>query len=65
MTSDQDAPDISLLLDAAIEQVNDRDTISCTKAFAIAQTAGVSAEDVGRLCHQRKIKILNCQLGCF
>jgi hypothetical protein len=39
--------------------------IPCAMAFKIAKECGVSTKEIGNLLNQVKIKISNCQLGCF
>ncbi|MBN2184185.1 MAG: hypothetical protein JW746_02545 [Candidatus Krumholzibacteriota bacterium] len=39
--------------------------LSCAKAFIIADDYGVKLSDISRYCNSNKIKISNCQLGCF
>ncbi len=39
--------------------------ISCRQAFRVAEEAGVSTLEVGRLLNEMEIKIHSCQLGCF
>ncbi|HYB20375.1 MAG TPA: hypothetical protein VEH09_05575 [Thermodesulfobacteriota bacterium] len=39
--------------------------ISCAMAFKIAKENDVSTKEVGALLNQLKIKISQCQLGCF
>lgn len=39
--------------------------ISCAMAFKIARENKISTKEVGDLLNQLKIKISNCQLGCF
>ena len=39
--------------------------ISCAMAFKIAKENKISTQEVGSLLNQLKIKIANCQLGCF
>jgi hypothetical protein len=39
--------------------------ISCAVAFKIARENEVSTQEIGSLLNQLKIKIANCQLGCF
>ncbi len=39
--------------------------ISCAMAFKIAKENNISTKEVGSLLNQLKIKIANCQLGCF
>jgi hypothetical protein len=39
--------------------------IPCAMAFKIAKECGMSTREIGNLLNQAKIKISNCQLGCF
>lgn len=39
--------------------------LPCIMAFKIAREHNSSVAEVGRLCNELKIKIVNCQLGCF
>jgi molybdopterin-guanine dinucleotide biosynthesis protein len=39
--------------------------IACAKALALARRLGVSPDQVGEACNQARIKIVQCQLGCF
>ena len=39
--------------------------IPCAMAFKIAKECNVSTKEIGNLLNQVKIKISNCQLGCF
>ena len=39
--------------------------IPCAMAFKIAKESSVSIREIGNLLNQLKIKISNCQLGCF
>jgi len=39
--------------------------ISCAMAFKIAKESNLSTKEMGTLLNQLKIKITNCQLGCF
>ena len=45
------------------KQSNSR--IACATAFRIAEKAGRSLKEIGRLIDEMKIKIHSCQLGCF
>ena len=40
-------------------------TLRCEEAFALAARFAVPVETLGRLCNERGIKIVHCQLGCF
>jgi hypothetical protein len=39
--------------------------IPCAMAFKIAKECNVSTKEIGNQINQLKIKISNCQLGCF
>jgi hypothetical protein len=39
--------------------------IPCAMAFKVAKECSVSTKEIGTLLNQLKIKIANCQLGCF
>jgi hypothetical protein len=39
--------------------------IPCAMAFKVAKDCNVSTKEIGNLLNQLKIKIANCQLGCF
>jgi uncharacterized membrane-anchored protein len=39
--------------------------IDCSESFAIANKFGMAPIEVGKICNEMKIKIMNCQLGCF
>ncbi len=39
--------------------------INCAEVFAIAEKLGLPRKKVGSAVNQLKIKISNCQLGCF
>jgi len=39
--------------------------ISCAVAIKIANDMKLTPAEVGRVCNEMKIKIMNCQLGCF
>jgi hypothetical protein len=53
---------------AIIEKVKNhtRDgKIACKQAQKIAEEEGIPYKDLGSLLNELKIKIANCQLGCF
>jgi hypothetical protein len=57
---------LDLALDAACERTPDgKPTLRCEDAFALAARFAVPVEALGRLCNERGIKIVHCQLGCF
>ena len=39
--------------------------IACPAAFRLATELGLSRKDLGELLNELKIKITQCQLGCF
>jgi hypothetical protein len=39
--------------------------IPCAAAFRLAQELSLSRQDLGELLNELKIKITQCQLGCF
>jgi len=39
--------------------------VKCADAFAIARECGVGRAMVGRVANEIRIKISDCQLGCF
>jgi hypothetical protein len=39
--------------------------IACAAAFRLAEELGLSRKDLGELLNELKIKIVQCQLGCF
>ncbi len=44
---------------------SDRSAISCSEARKIAEETGLPYSDIGKLADELKIKIKNCELGCF
>jgi hypothetical protein len=56
------------LIDAvkkAATEMDGRATLSCAKAFALAEQFGTRPSVVGGICNKECIKIVQCQLGCF
>lgn len=39
--------------------------INCKDAIKIAEDFGIAPIETGKICNELKIKITNCQLGCF
>jgi hypothetical protein len=39
--------------------------IPCAAAFHLAEELGISRKDLGNLLNELRIKIIQCQLGCF
>ena len=47
------------------EEVDGKKQMFCAEAFELAQEFGAEIIEVGRICNRQKIRIRNCQLGCF
>ncbi|AEB10239.1 hypothetical protein Desac_2418 [Desulfobacca acetoxidans DSM 11109] len=41
------------------------DRIACAAAFELAKTLNISESRLGELLNELRIKITQCQLGCF
>jgi len=39
--------------------------LPCAKCFKIAEDFGISKREMGKVLNEMKIKISQCQLGCF
>jgi hypothetical protein len=39
--------------------------IPCPAAFRLAEELGISRRELGEFLNELRIKITNCQLGCF
>jgi hypothetical protein len=52
-------------LKAKIKAAAPEGRISCPQAFQVAQDLGISRQVLGELLNELKIKIIQCQLGCF
>ena len=39
--------------------------LSCAMCFKIAEDQGVSKNKVGKILNEMKVKVSQCQLGCF
>lgn len=39
--------------------------IECAEARIIAEKLAIKFIEVGKICDEEKIKIINCELGCF
>jgi hypothetical protein len=50
---------------ARIKAAAPNDKIACAAAFRLAEELGLSRKDLGELLNELKIKIVQCQLGCF
>jgi hypothetical protein len=52
-------------LERCIQKASKESRINCSSAFAIAKSLGIPPGEVGKVANRLKIKISNCQLGCF
>ena len=50
---------------ATSRQEDDSRELSCADAFQLAEAHGVTLITITRICNQQKIRISDCQLGCF
>jgi hypothetical protein len=48
-----------------IRETAGEEGLNCASAFMIAGKHDVPINKIGELCNELKIKIRNCQLGCF
>jgi hypothetical protein len=55
---------IQLVLGACSEK-NGKKRINCATAYGLAKKHKLKLADIGAVCNEEKIKIINCQLGCF
>lgn len=39
--------------------------LNCAQAFELAKELKVDVSEIGRVCNRQKIRISNCQMGCF
>jgi hypothetical protein len=42
-----------------------RVTLRCSDAFQIADSLSASLAEIGQICNENGIRIVQCQLGCF
>jgi hypothetical protein len=50
---------------AAAEREDGKKVLTCARALALAREHGVEPRQVGQLCDDAGVKIVQCQLGCF
>jgi hypothetical protein len=50
---------------ARIQAAAPEGKIPCAAAFKLAEELGLSRSRLGELLNELRIKIVNCQLGCF
>ena len=39
--------------------------LPCKRALALAEQLTINPAQIGKVCNQNEIRIVNCQLGCF
>ena len=49
----------------AVKRASENNRLSCEKAHELARELNISLQEIGALCNELKIKIADCQLGCF
>jgi hypothetical protein len=43
----------------------DGKTLTCAKAFVLAEDNKAELAEIGRICNENNVKICSCRLGCF
>jgi hypothetical protein len=52
-------------LEEAIKKKAKDERLPCAVCFKIAEDFGISKREMGKILNEMKIKISQCQLGCF
>ncbi len=52
-------------LEATILEKSKNGKIPCAVCFKIAEDFGISKKEMGKILNEMKVKIGQCQLGCF
>jgi hypothetical protein len=52
-------------LKTKIREAAPQGKIPCATAFQVAKELGISRKEMGQLLNELRIKIIDCQLGCF
>lgn len=52
-------------VNAAATEENGELKLTCADAFRLVEKLDAELMDIGRICNRRKIRICQCQLGCF
>ena len=52
-------------LEEAILQKSKAGKLPCAVCFKIAEEFGISNKEMGKILNETKVKISQCQLGCF
>jgi len=56
---------VNMTLKDAIIRESRNDRLRCADALLIADELQVPPGEIGKMCNELGIKIINCQLGCF
>lgn len=54
-----------IVVEAATLREDGCKVLACPKAFALAREQGLTLKQIGGMCEEAGIKIVQCQLGCF
>lgn len=60
-----DKPSLEKAIADKVSTINGRSTLTCEDALGIASKLSVDPKAVRKYCDERKIKIVECKLGCF
>jgi alanyl-tRNA synthetase len=52
-------------LEEVIKEKSKEGKLPCALCFKIADDFGISRDEMGKILNEMKIKISQCQLGCF
>ena len=52
-------------IEEAIKGKSKEGRLPCAMCFKIAEDFGISKREMGKILNEMKIKISQCQLGCF
>jgi len=58
-------PEQQETLEKLLYKASKKNRINCSGALAIANSLGIPPSAVGKAANKLKIRISNCQLGCF
>jgi hypothetical protein len=53
------------MLVAAVKKASSAGRLTCEKAHELGKELDVPLNEIGAVCNELKIRIKNCQLGCF
>ncbi len=65
MNSQVDREKILNLIRPCLADVQGKPSLSCKKAFVLAEEHDLKLSDIGAVCRMEMIRISRCQLGCF